>query len=70
MQVLLDRIGELWVDGGIGTRNHFLNNYSPVPRLPVVGGCPRFLAILAICGIDLCLARHPPQRLLQVTRNL
>ena len=46
----------------------------PVPRLPAEGGCPRFLPILAqrstICGIDLCPARHPPQRLLQVTRNL
>ena len=43
-------------------------------RSIAMGGCPRFLAILAecsaICGTDLCPARHPPQRLLQVTRNL
>ena len=36
-----------------------------------MGGCPRFLAVLAqrsaICGIDLCPARYPP---LQVTSNL
>ena len=43
-------------------------------RSIAVGGCPRFLAILAqrsaICGTDLCPVRHPPQRLLQVTKNL
>ena len=74
MKVLLDRIGERWVDGGFGTRNQFLKSYRPMPRLPAVSGCPRFLAILAqrsaIWGIDLCPARHPPQRLLQVRRNL
>ena len=71
MKVLLDRIGELWVDGGFGARDQFLKTYILVPRLPAVGGCPRFLAVLAqrsaICGTDLCPARHPP---LQVTRNL
>ena len=74
MKVLLDRIGELWVDGGFGARDQFLKTYRPMPRLPAVNGCPRFLAIpaqrSAICGTDLCPARHPPQRLLQVTRNL
>ena len=34
MKVLLDRIGELWVDSGFGTRDQFLKTYSPVPRLP------------------------------------
>ncbi|CAK9079057.1 unnamed protein product, partial [Durusdinium trenchii] len=29
MKVLLDRIGELWVDGGFGTRDQFLETYSP-----------------------------------------
>ena len=47
MKVLLDNIGEFWVDGGFGTRDQFLKIYSAVPRLPAVGGCPRFLAILA-----------------------
>ena len=75
MKVLLDRIGELWVDRGFGTRDQFLKIYSPVPRLSAVGGSsPHFLAILAqrstINGTDLCPARHPPQRLQQVTRNL
>ena len=74
MKVLLDRIGELWVNGGFGTRDQFLKTYRPVLGLPAVNGCPRFLAVLAqrsvIYGTDLCLARHPPQRLLQVTRNL
>ena len=53
MKVLLDRIGELWVDGGFGTRDQFLETYSPVPRLPAVGGCPRFLAVLAQCSVAL-----------------
>ena len=74
MKVLLDRIGELWVDGGFGSRDQFLKIYRPMPRLSAVSGCPHFLAILAqrsaICGTDLCPACHPPQRLLQVTRNL
>ena len=47
MNLLLDRIGKLWVDGGFDTRDHFLNDYSLVPRLLVVSGCPRFLVILA-----------------------
>ena len=73
MKVLLDRIDEFWVDGGFGVRNYFLKNYSPVLRVLAVGDCPRFLAVLqrfAISGTDLCFIRYPPQRLLQVIRNL
>ena len=47
MKVLLDKIGKLWVDGGFDIRDQFLKAYSPVPRLPAMGGCPHFLAILA-----------------------
>ena len=73
MKVLLDRIGELWVDGGFGTWD---NSWKPIDQCLdyLQWVAVRFLPVLAqrsaICGIDLCPARHPPQRLLQVTRNL
>ena len=73
-KVLMDRVMELWVDAGCGTNDAFLQTYGILPLMPAVGGAPRMLSVLqgrsALCGCDGLPTRHPPQLLLQTTRDL
>eukprot|EP00435_Cladocopium_sp_Y103_P057817 s247_g20.t1 len=73
-KVLMDRVMELWTDAGCGSSESFMQSYGLVPLMPTVGGAPRMLSVLqgrsALCGSDGLPTRHPPQLLLQTTRDL